>query len=53
MGSSPPGSSLPVIFQAGLLQWVEPSEGDLPDPGIKYASPVFPALQADTLPTER
>ena len=26
-----------------------PSPGDLPDPGIK---PMFPALQADTLPSE-
>ena len=29
-----------------------PSPGDLPDPGIKTESPVAPALQADTLPTE-
>ena len=29
-----------------------PSPGDLPDPGIKPASPVAPALQGDTLPTE-
>ena len=27
-----------------------PSQGDLPDPGIKYASPAAPALQADSLP---
>ena len=26
-----------------------PSPGDLPDPGIE---PIFPALQADSLPTE-
>ena len=26
-----------------------PPPGDLPDPGIKPASPVFPAFQADTL----
>ena len=26
--------------------------GDLPDPGIKPSSPVSPALQADSLPTE-
>ena len=25
-----------------------PLPGDLPDPGIKPASPVFPALQADS-----
>ena len=29
-----------------------PSPGDLPDPGIKPVSPVSPALQADSLPTE-
>ena len=29
-----------------------PPPGDLPDPGIEPSSPVFPALQADSLPTE-
>ena len=29
-----------------------PPPGDLPDPEIKPASPVSPALQADSLPTE-
>ena len=29
-----------------------PSPGDLPNPGIKPASPVSPALQADFLPAE-
>ena len=29
-----------------------PSPGDLPNPGIEPASPVSPALQADSLPTE-
>ena len=29
-----------------------PSPGDLPDPGIKPVSPVAPALQADSLPSE-
>ena len=29
-----------------------PSPGDLPGPGIKPMSPVSPALQADSLPTE-
>ena len=29
-----------------------PSAGDLPDPGIEPVSPVSPALQADSLPTE-
>ena len=27
-----------------------PPPGDLPDPGIKLASPVAPALQVDSLP---
>ena len=29
-----------------------PSPGDLPNPGVKPASPACPALQADSLPTE-
>ena len=29
-----------------------PPPGDLPNPGIKLMSPVSPALQADSLPTE-
>ena len=29
-----------------------PPPGDLPDPGIKPRSPVAPALQADSLPSE-
>ena len=29
-----------------------PSAGDLLDPGVKPASPVSPALQADSLPAE-
>ena len=29
-----------------------PSPGKLPDPGIEPASPVSPALQADSLPAE-
>ena len=29
-----------------------PPPEDLPDPGIKPMSPVFPALQADSLPPE-
>ena len=28
------------------------SPGDLPDPGIKPAYPVFPTLQSDSLPSE-
>ena len=29
-----------------------PAPGALPDPGTEPASPAFPALQADSLPTE-
>ena len=29
-----------------------PSPGDLPHPGIEHMSPVYPALQADSLPAE-
>ena len=36
-------------YWGGLLF---PSPGNLPDPGIKPVSPMFPALQADSLPTE-
>ena len=52
MDSSPPGSSVLGIFQAGLLHWGAPPEKDLPDPGIERASPVSPALPADSLPTK-
>ena len=48
---SPPGSSVLGMSQARVLEWVAtPSPGDLPDPRIKPASPVSPALQADSLP---
>ena len=34
-----PGSSLPGILQARILEWVaRPPPGDLPDPRIKLAS---------------
>ena len=50
MNCSPPGSSVYEIFQARILSGLPfPSPGDLPDPGIE---PGFPALQADSLPTE-
>ena len=57
MDCSPPGSSVHGIFQANFPgeYWSGfpfPPPGDLPDPGIKPASPVSPALQADSLPTE-
>ena len=36
-----------------MLEWLPfPSSGDLPDPGIEPTSPVFLALQADSLPAE-
>ena len=51
-----------VAHQAALSTWFSkqeywsellyPPPGDLPDPGIKHASPVFPALQVDSLPLE-
>ena len=48
-----PGSSVHVILQARILEWVPfPSPGDLPDPGIKTESPVSLALQADSLPNK-
>ena len=46
-----PGSSLHGILQAKILERVAiPSPGELTNPGIK---PRYPALQADTLPSER
>ena len=48
MNCSPPGSSVPGILQARILEQVAiPSPGDLSDPGIEPGSPV---LQADSLP---
>ena len=40
------------IFQARTLKLPSLSPGDPPDPEIKPASFVSPALQADSLPTE-
>ena len=40
-----PGSSLPGILQARILEWVAcPPPGDLPNPGIKPMSLISPAL---------
>ena len=37
---SPPGSPVPGILQARILEWyLFPSPGDLPNPGIKSRSP--------------
>ena len=52
MDCSLPGSSVHVIFQARVLEWVAmsfSSPGDLSKPGIK---PRYPALQADSLPAD-
>ena len=52
MDCSPPGSSVHGILQARILEcglsW--PPPGDLPDPGIKLASPVSPVLAGNSLP---
>ena len=51
MDCSPPGSSVCGIFQARILEWIAISfSRDLPDTGIKLASPVAPHWQADSLP---
>ena len=45
MDCSPPGSSVLVIFQAIVLEWVAiSSSGDLPYPGIEPKSLASPAL---------
>jgi len=50
MDCSLPDSSVHGIPQ-DILDWVSmPSSRDLPDPGIKTASPTVPALQVDSLP---
>ena len=47
---SPPGSPIPGILQARILEWVAiPFSKDHPDPRIKPGSC---ALQADSLPSE-
>jgi len=49
---SPSGSSVHGIFRQDYWSALPFSLGDLPDPGIALMSPVSPALQADSLPTE-
>ena len=50
MDCSPPGSSVHVISQARILEWVAiPFSRGSSWPGIKYGSP---ALQTDSLPSE-
>ena len=46
---NPPGSSVHRILQARILELPCPPQGDLPTPGTE---PRFPALQADSLPSE-
>ena len=46
-----PGSSVHGILRARILGWVAmPSSRVLPNPEIEPASPVSPALQAESLP---
>ena len=50
MDCSPPGSSVPEILQARILEWVDfPFSRDLPNPGIEPGSLV---LQVVSLPSE-
>ena len=50
---NPPGSSVHGILQATILEWVVmPLPGDLPDPGIKPASLISPALAGVFFTTE-
>ena len=46
MDCSPPRLSAHGILQARILEWVAIFllQGNLPNPGIRSASPVFPAL---------
>ena len=53
MDCSPPGSSVHGILQARILEWAATlfSRGtSQPDPGVE---PQSPALQADSLPSEK
>ena len=45
MNCNPPNSSVHGILQARILEWLPfPPPEDLPDPGMKPASPASPAL---------
>ena len=53
MDPDPPGSFVHGIFPARILEWIMmPSSraSCQPDPGLEIVSPVFPALQEDSLP---
>ena len=53
MCCSPPGFPVHEIFLARILEWVVISySGDLPDPGIKPASTVSPAVTGRLFTTE-
>ena len=53
MDCGPLGSSVHGIFPSRILEWVPfPPTGDLPNPEIKPASPVAPALTSGFFTTE-
>ena len=53
MDCSPPGSSVPGIFQTRILEWVTISYSrGSSDPGMKHTSRASPALTADSLQTK-
>ena len=45
--------SMGFFSQEYCSELLFPSSGDLSDPGIKLASPISPALQADSFPAEQ
>ena len=47
-----PGSTVHGIFPTRIMEWVAPSPGDLPNPGIKPVSSVSPALAGRFFTTE-
>ena len=51
MDCSPPGFSVPGIFQARTLEWIAiPFPGDLPDPGIEPRSPTLQVVSLSSEP---
>ena len=53
MHCNPPGSTVHGIFQARTLEWAATSSSrDLPNPGIKPASPLSPILAGEFFTTE-
>ena len=53
MDCSLPGSPVHGILQARILEWLTiPPPEDLPDPGIKPMSLMFPVLAGESLPLE-